>query len=89
VKPKTLLTIAVIAGIIVLMTWRTLSAQKVSCNVCVRYNGQNNCASASDKTELEAVRSAQTTACGPVTAGMNDAIACGRLIPVSQSCHAK
>jgi hypothetical protein len=88
-KPKTLVTIAVIVGIIVLMTWRTLSAQKVSCNVCVRFNGADNCATASDKTEIEAARSAQTTACGPVTSGMNDAIACGRMIPVSQSCRAR
>jgi hypothetical protein len=88
-KPKTLLTVAVVLLFAAFLAYSTLSAQKVSCNVCVRFNGKDNCATASDKTEIDAARSAQTTACGPVTSGMNDAIACGRLIPVSQSCRAK
>lgn len=88
-KPKTLLTVAVILLFAAFLAYSTLSAQKVSCNVCVSYNGRHNCAAASDKTEADAARSAQTTACGPVTSGMNDAIACERQIPVSQSCRAK
>ena len=65
-KPKTLLTIAVILLFVAFLAWTTLSAQKVTCNVCVSFNGQKNCASASHENELEAVRSAQATACGPV-----------------------
>ena len=88
-KAKTLVTTAVILLFIAFLAWSTLSAQKVTCNVCVNYQGKSNCASASHESEAEAVRSAQTTACGPLTRGMNDAIACRRRIPLSQECHGK
>jgi hypothetical protein len=88
-KRKTLLTIAVILAFAAFLAYTTLSAQKVTCTVCVEFNGRNNCSTASHTTELEAAQSAQSTACGPLTGGVNDAVACGRRPPVSQSCHAK
>lgn len=88
-KPKTLLTIAVILIFAAFLAYSTLSAQKVTCTVCVEFNGRSNCAAASHDSELEAARSAQTTACGPVTSGMNDAIACGNRVPVSKKCTSK
>lgn len=88
-SPKRLLTIAVIVAFVGFLAWTTLSAQKVTCNVCVEFNGQRNCASASHSSETEAARSAQTTACGPVTAGMNETIACGNRPALSKECHAK
>jgi hypothetical protein len=88
-KPKALVVIAVIVLFVAFLTWTTLSAQKVSCNVCVLYNGARNCASASNETEDAAGRAAQTTACGPVTHGMNDAIACEGRPPVTRTCHTR
>lgn len=84
---KNLTTIAVILAFVAFLVWSTLSAQKVTCYVCVEYNGVRNCASASHQTEAEAARSAQNTACGPVTSGMNDAIACDNRPPVTQQCR--
>jgi hypothetical protein len=86
---KTLTTIAVILGFVAFLTWSTLSAQKVTCEVCVEYNGGNNCATASHETEAEAARSAQNTACGPLTSGMNDAIACDNRPPVTRQCRTR
>lgn len=88
-KPKTLLTIAVVLLFAAFLAYTTLSAQKVTCNVCVEFNGRSNCATASHEDEIEAERSAQSTACGPITSGMNDAIACGNRPPVSKTCSAK
>lgn len=88
-KPKPLITVAVILAFIAFLAWSTLSAQKVTCKVCVAYNGKTNCATASHETDADAARSAQTTACGPLTQGMNDAIACQRREPISQQCHAR
>ncbi|MGH7593279.1 MAG: hypothetical protein ACRELE_05445 [Gemmatimonadales bacterium] len=86
-KPRTLLTIAVVVLFIAFLAWTTLAAQKVTCNVCVSFNGQTNCASASHENVLDASRSAQTTACGPVSHGMNETIACGNRPPLSQKCQ--
>ena len=86
-KPKTLGWLAVVIAFFAFLAWTTLSAQKVQCDVCVEYNGGRNCATASHETEAEAARSAQTTACGPLTSGMNDAIACDSRPPVSKQCR--
>lgn len=82
-----LVTLAVLAAFVLLLLYSTLSAQKVECEVCVEYNGRRNCATASHETEEQAARSAQTTACGPITSGMNDVIACGNRPPVSRVCR--
>ena len=47
---------------------------------------RSNTATASGATESDALTQAQTTACGPIIAGMNESIACGKAIPVAQSC---
>lgn len=85
-RPRTLGWLAVIIGFFAFLAYTTLAAQKVECEVCVEFNGKRNCATASHETEDEAVRSAQNTACGPVTSGMNDAIACDARPPVSRRC---
>ncbi len=86
---RTILTFVIIVGFIVFLTWSTLSAQKVTCDVCVRFNGADNCASASHENEQEAAMSARTTACGPLARGMNDAIACQNRAVISQRCRTK
>lgn len=88
-KPKTLGWLALVAAFVGLLTWSTLSAQKVECDVCVEFNGAKNCAKASHETEAEAARSAQTTACGPLAKGMNDAIACEGRPPVTRQCKTR
>lgn len=86
---KKLLTIAAVIAFFGFLLYNTLSAQKATCEVCVEYNGGRNCATASHESEDEAKHSAQTTACGPLTSGMNDAIACGRRPPVTSQCRTK
>ncbi len=86
-KPKTLGWLAVIIAFFAFLAWTTLAAQKVECNVCVEFNGGQNCAKASHETEAEAARSAQSTACGPLAHGMNDAIACDNRPAISKSCR--
>lgn len=86
-KRGTLITILAIVGFGALLLFNTLSAQKATCTVTVTYNGRTNTATASHENEAEAKRSAQNTACGPITNGMNDAIACDRIQPDSVHCE--
>ena len=88
-KRGTIITIiaAVLFG--ALLLFNTLSAQKVECSVCVEFNGTRNCATASHENESDARQAAQSTACGPLTNGMNEAIACGRVTPVSAQCKTR
>ncbi len=88
-RSKPLIWVAVVVLFTAFLAWSTLSSQKYSCEVCVEFNGSANCAAASHATEAEAARSAQTTACGPVAAGMNQTIACEAKPPVSRQCQLK
>jgi len=80
----TLLAILVFGGFLL---WSTLSSQRVECTVTVAFKDVRNSATASAATESDATREAQTAACGPLAQGMNEAIACGRIPPVSRQCR--
>ena len=81
-----LLAAAVFAGFLL---WSTLSSQRVECEACVEFSGQRNCAKATANSEIEALRTAVLTACGPVTQGMNESIACQNRPPVVRQCSAR
>lgn len=88
-KRGTIITLVAIVLFGALLLFNTLSAQKVECNVCVEFNGKRNCATASHESEDQARSAAQNTACGPITSGMDQTIACGRVVPASVQCRTK
>jgi len=69
-----------------LLAYTTLKPQKVSCEVCVTFNGGDRCAKASGPTQDAATETAQTAACGPLASGMDQTIACSRTRPRSAQC---
>lgn len=86
-KRSTVITIVAAVAFAALLLFSTVTSQQVECTVSVEYNGRGNSATASGATESEALQQAQTTACGPVVSGMNESIACGRIVPVAKSCR--
>jgi hypothetical protein len=80
------LILAVIAFAAFLL-WSTLASQQVECTVSVTYAGAQGTGQASAASEADALREAQTAACGPLTRGMNDRIACGRTPPAGARCR--
>lgn len=81
-----LLTVLALAGLVFLFWRKTMAAQQASCEVCVTFNGQRQCARATGASSAEAARTAQSTACGPVSNGMNEKIACDRRPPDTRRC---
>lgn len=88
-KRSTLYTIAVVAGIAAMFFLMTAGTAKQECRVCMEYAGRSNCATAAGPTEAAATETAKTTACGPITGGMNDVIACGNRAPASVQCRTR
>lgn len=88
-KRGTLIGVVIAAIFATFLLYSTLSAQRADCEACVEFNGSRNCAKASAKTEIEALRSAVSTACGPVTQGMNESIACQNRPPVVRQCKTR
>ena len=85
-KRSTLYTIAVVLAVGALFFFMTTARAKVECRVCVDYHGRSNCATARGATEQAAREGAQSTACGPVAAGMDQSIECGRIPPAVAEC---
>lgn len=83
---STIITIVALVTLVGVLAWSTMRSQTVECRACVEFAGGRNCAVASAASEAEAVRSAQITACGPLTNGMNESIACGNRPVVERSC---
>jgi hypothetical protein len=77
----------VIAGFVGFLLWSTLSSQRAECSVSVEFQGRTGTATASGASEEDAIREAQTTACGPLTGSMDDRIACSKVQPVSRHCR--
>jgi hypothetical protein len=88
-KRGTVITVIAIVAFGALLLFNTLSAQKVECTVCVEFNGTRNCATASHENESDAKQAAQTTACGVLASGMDQTIACGRVMPISAQCRTR
>jgi hypothetical protein len=81
------IALLILAGFVAFLLWSTLSSQRVECSVAVEYQGQPGSGTASGASEEDAVREAQTAACGPIAGSMNDRIACGKVRPVSRRCR--
>jgi hypothetical protein len=71
------------------LLWSTLSAQRVECEACIEFGGRRNCAKASGTDEVEALKTAVSTACGPVTQGMAESVQCSNTPPVTRQCSAR
>jgi hypothetical protein len=81
-------TLLVLVGFVAFLLWSTLSSQRAECSVSIEFQGRQGSATASGASESDAIREAQTAACGPLTGSMNDRIACAKLQPVSRHCRA-
>lgn len=57
----------------------TLAAHKVE--VCMEFNGQTQCRTASGSTEEFALRTATSNACALIASGVTDSIACDQATP--------
>lgn len=82
-----LLTLLVVLAFTGFLLWSTLASQRAECTVTVAFGNARASGSASAGSEADAMREAQTAACGPLTRGMNDRIACGRTPPLSRRCR--
>jgi hypothetical protein len=79
--------LAVVLAFVAFLLWTTLSSQRAECSVTVEFQGRSQAGRASGGSEADALREAQTAACGPITGSMNDRIACSNRRPVTQHCR--
>jgi hypothetical protein len=80
-------TLLLVLGFVAFLLWSTLASQRAECSVEISFQGRAGSATASGGSQEDALREALTAACGPVTASMNDRIACARTAPVTRHCR--
>lgn len=81
------IAVLVAVAFVAFLLWSTLSSQRAECSVSVEFMGRAGTGTASGASEADAVREAQTAACGPITGSMNDRIACAGAPPVRRRCR--
>ena len=86
-KRGRMVTLLVVVLFGAFLLWSTLSSQHVECTVVVAFAKDQGSGTASAASRDDAIREAQTVACGPLSQGMNDRIACSRVPPVSTRCR--
>jgi hypothetical protein len=86
-KRGRMVTLLVVVLFGAFLLWSTLASQHVECTVVVAFAKDQGSGTASAASRDDAVREAQTVACGPLSQGMNDRIACSRVPPVSTRCR--
>ena len=86
-KRGRMVTLLVVVLFGAFLLWSTLASQHVECTVVVAFAKDQGSGTASAASRNDAIREAQTVACGPLSQGMNDRIACSRVPPVSTRCR--
>lgn len=73
-------------AVLIALVYSTLGLGQYSCEVCMTYEGRDNCSTASAPTREEATRTATDVACAPISSGMTESIQCSNTPPDSVNC---
>jgi hypothetical protein len=88
-KAKILVSILGLAGLLATFTYLTISPNEVICEVCVEFRGVTECRRAAARDREEAEMNAASTACGLISGGVTDGIACRNTTPKSVACESR
>jgi hypothetical protein len=82
-------TAAILIGVVLflaflgILTWQMMSGRTHRVEVCMAFQGREQCKVAAGSTREEAVRTATTAACALIAGGVTDTQACERSQPVA------
>lgn len=78
-----ILGICFVVVVLAVLLYSTMNLAKARVEVCMAFNGRNDCRIASADTEEHALRSATSNACGLLASGVTDTLACEHTPPTS------
>ena len=82
-KKAVVLGIVLVAGVLALLLYSTMNLAKYRVEVCVAYNGQTSCRTASADTREHAFRAATDNACALIASGVTETLGCTHSEPTS------
>jgi len=80
---KAAIIIVIIVAVIGGLTYMTLSQAGYRAEVCMEFQGKQNCASAAGSSQQQAIRTATDLACATISSGVTDTMACSNTKPIS------
>lgn len=80
-RPLKLGVAAIFLAFLGVLVYSSLRLGQVTVEVCVEFNARTNCGTAAAPTEQEAIRTATDNACGTISSGVTESIACSRTPP--------
>jgi hypothetical protein len=72
-----------VLGFLALILYSTLGHGKFKVQVCMAFNGQSSCKTASASSEAAAIRTATEGACADIAGGVTDTVKCQNTNPQS------
>ena len=82
-KKPVLFGIIFVLAVLGVIIYSTLNLAKYRVEVCMTFNGQSQCRTASADTEEHALHTATTNACATIASGVTDSMACEPATPQS------
>jgi hypothetical protein len=82
-KKPVLFGIIFVLAVLGVIIYSTLNLAKYRVEVCMTFNGQSQCRTASADTEEHALHTATTNACATIASGVTDSMACEHATPQS------
>jgi hypothetical protein len=83
VKKAVVVGIVLAAGVLAVLIYSTMTLAKYRVEVCIAYNGQTSCRTASADTQEHAMRAATDNACALIASGVTETLGCTRSEPTS------
>ena len=81
-------TLVVVAAFFGMLWWGAAGSTRVQCELCIAFNGRDECRVGQGADRETAIESARTNACAVMTGGVTDAFRCNATEPQSLSCKA-
>ena len=82
-KTTTWIAVAFVAAVLGVIFISTFGQNRVSCRVCVTFNGRTDCRTASAVNQQEAVRTGVSNACALLASGVTQTTQCENTKPDS------
>jgi hypothetical protein len=82
-KTTTGLAVAFVAIVVGWLVFSTFHQERVHCQVCMSFQGQRDCRTASATTRAEALRTAVSNACAQLASGVTATTQCESTTPDS------
>lgn len=83
---QTIVKIALALGFLATVVYAALGQSRVTCEVCMSYQGRQACEQTSAADSAEATMQATSSACSRISSGVTGTIQCNNSPPLSSHC---